>query len=140
MKSGKFWLAVLVGGVVLNVLDFVLHGMILHDYYGSMPDLFNPPGSPVLFILGDFVVALVYAWVYDRVYGSFGGGAKGGATYGLYAGIITSFPTWIFMHLIIKGFTYGLSWIWTINGIVWSIILGAVIGAIYKKGGMAPAA
>ncbi len=67
MKSGKFWLAVLVGGVVLNVLDFVLHGIILHGYYAQMPELFNPPGNPVLFIVTDFVVVLIYAWVYDRV-------------------------------------------------------------------------
>ncbi len=140
MKSGKFWLAVLVGGVVLNILDILLHGIILHGYYAQMPELFNPPGNPVLFIVCDFVVVLVYAWVYDRVYGSFGGGAKGGATYGLYAGVITSFPTWLFMSVLMKGWPMSLSWIWTINGIVWSIIIGAVIGALYKKGQMASAA
>lgn len=137
MKSGKFWLAVLVGGVVLNVLDFVLHGMILHSYYGGMPELFNPPGNPVSFIIGDFVFALVFVWVYDRVYASFGGGPRGGATFGVYAGVITSFPTWFLMSFIIKGFTMDLAWIWTINGLVWSVILGAVIGSVYKKGGPA---
>jgi len=33
MKSGKFWLAVLVGGVAANVFDGVLHGVILSSYY-----------------------------------------------------------------------------------------------------------
>lgn len=134
MKSGKFWLAVLVSGVVVNILDFVLHGMILQNaYYGKMPEVFNPPGNPVWFIIGDFVTMLVFTWVYDKVYRSFWGGAKGGAMFGLYAGVLESFPTWIFMHLVIKGFPYSLSWIWTINGIMWGVIAGAVVGAIYKK-------
>ena len=133
MKSARFWLAAFAGGLVLNVLDFLLHGMILHSYYGAMPELFNPQGNPVSFILGDFVFALVVTWVYDRVYSSFGGGPKGGATYGFYAGVLTSFPVWFFMHLMFKGWPMDLSVIWTINGIVWGVILGAVIGAVYKK-------
>lgn len=141
MTSGKFWLAVLAAGVVLNILDILLHGMILQGaYYSVMSDVFNPPGSPVLFVLADFIIALVYAWVYDKVYTSFGGGAKGGATFGFYAGVITSFPTWLLMHHIFRGFPMDLAWIWTANGIVWSVVLGAIIGAIYKKGVAARAA
>ncbi len=134
MKSGKFWLAVIAGGFVLNVLDFLLHGLILQNaYYAKLTDVFNQGGSPAPFIIGDFVVAFVYAWVYDKVYGSFGGGLNGGSMFGLYAGVLTSFPTWLFMHLVIQGFPYDLAWIWTLNGIVWSVILGAVLGTIYKK-------
>jgi D-alanyl-lipoteichoic acid acyltransferase DltB (MBOAT superfamily) len=79
------------------------------------------------------VAALVFVWVYDRVYGSFGGGWKGGATYGLFAGILVNFPTWLFMNLVLEGFPYGLAWIWTIVGVVYGVILGAVAGALYKK-------
>jgi len=81
----------------------------------------------------------VFVWVYDRVYGSFGGGAKGGATYGLYAGVLLNFPIWILMHMMFKGFPYGLSWIWTITGIIYAIAIGAAVGALYKKGEAPPA-
>jgi hypothetical protein len=67
------------------------------------------------------------------VFSSFGGGPKGGATFGVYAGVLINFPTWIFSHLLVDGFTYGLAWLWTVIGIVWAVIGGAVVGAIYRK-------
>jgi hypothetical protein len=51
----------------------------------------------------------------------------------LYAGVLVNFPTWIFAHLIFVDFPYGLSWTWTVVGIVWGVIAGAVAGAVYKK-------
>lgn len=135
MKSGKFWIAVMAAGVVANILDYLVQGMWLTNaVYSLHPETFNPDANPVWYIVGDFVTVLVLAWVYDKVYGSFSGGAGGGALYGFYAGVLVNFPTWIFIHIFIKGFSYGTAWIWTIYGIVWAVIAGAVIGAIYKKG------
>lgn len=140
MKTGKFWLAVLAGGVVANIFDFLLHGMILQNaYYGAMPELFNQEANPAWFIFGEFVAVFVFVWVYDKVYGSFGGGLKGGLMYGLYAAVLVNFPTWLFMSVFIKGFPYVLAWIWILSGIGWGVVLGAVVGAMYKKGEAAPA-
>ncbi len=134
MNVKKLLLATVVVGVLANVLDWVVHGMVLKGlYYSHMQSLFNPDPPIGWFIFGDFVAALVFVWVYDRVYGSFGGGPKGGATYGLYAGILVNFPMWLFAAGMYVGFPYGLAWIWVIVGIIYAVILGAVAGAIYKK-------
>ena len=134
MNVQKLLLTTLVVGVVANVVDFVVHGQILTGaYYSKMPSLFRQDSPMVWLIIGDFVAALVLVFVYDRVYSSFGGGPKGGATYGLYAGILVNFPTWIFANMIFVGFSYGLAWTWTIYGVVWMVICGAVAGAMYKK-------
>lgn len=136
MKSSKFWIAVVVTGVVMNVVDFLVQGMWFGTMiYSKFPDLFsmNPSAMP-FYIIGDFITVLVFAWVYDKVYASFGGGAKGGMMAGLYAGVLANFPTWIFAHLTFKGFPYSVSWIFTIYGIVWYIIAGTIVGAMYKKG------
>jgi hypothetical protein len=45
---------------------------------------------------------------------------------------IITLPT-IFMHLFMRGYSYGLAWISTIYGIVWGVAAGAIVGAIYKK-------
>jgi len=141
MKSSKFWIAVVVTGIVANVWDFIFHGMILQNaYYSKMTDLMNQGGSPTWFIIGDFVAVFVLAWVYDKVGGSFGSGPKGGAMFGLYAGVLLNFPAGIFFHLMFKGFPYALSWIWIVLGIICYTILGTVLGAMYKKGEAAPAA
>src|SRR3990172_3590957 len=129
MNVKKLLLATLVVGIVANVLDFIVHGQILAGaYYSQLTSLFRQDIPMAWFIIGDFVAALVFVWVYDRVYGSFGGGPKGGATYGLYAGVLVNFPTWIFMNLLVIGFPYSLAWIWTIYGIVWCVVAGAVAG------------
>lgn len=120
----------------MNVVDYLVQGMWFGTMiYGKFPDLFSMDSSAMPFyIIGDFVVVCVFAWVYDKVYASFGGGLKGGMMAGLYAGVLANFPMWIFAHLSIKGFPYWVSWTFTIYGIVWYIIAGIIIGAMYKKG------
>jgi hypothetical protein len=138
MKSGKFWIAVLVAAVVANIIDVVVQGQLLANmYYSKMADVFRQDTNVGWFVLGDFVAVFVLAWVYDKVWSVFGGGLKGGACCGLYLGILASFPTYHFVHLMFKGYPYGLTWISTIYGILWYVIAGAILAAVMKK---APAA
>ena len=135
MKSSKFWIAVAVSGVVMNIVDFVLQGMVMMNmYYAKHTDVFLDTSNPVWFIVGDFVTVFVLAWVYDKVAASFNAGWKGGAMYGLYAGVLVNFPTWIIARLMLRGISYKFAWFSTIYGIVWSVIAAAVIAALYKKG------
>ncbi|HTX18373.1 MAG TPA: hypothetical protein VMG34_06910 [Bacteroidota bacterium] len=134
MKSARFWIAVAVSGVVMNVLDFVGQAMIMTDmYYAKHPDVFLTTTNPAWYVLVDFVTVFVLAWVFTKVAKSFSAGWRGGAAYGLYAGILVNFPTWIMTHLMLKGFSYKFAWFSTFYGIVWTIIAAAVIAAIYPK-------
>jgi hypothetical protein len=135
MNVKKLVPAALAVGVIFIVLDFVVHELMLKGpYYSQLPSLFKQDGPPMVWaIIGDLVAGLVMVWVYDRAYSSFSGGPKGGATFGLYAGILVNFPTWLFMNLVLQGFPYSLAWIWTITGILYGVIGGAVAGALYKK-------
>jgi hypothetical protein len=134
MNVKKLLLATVVVGVVANVLDFIVHGLILQGpYYSQLTTLFRQDAPRLWMIVGDFVWALVFVWVYSRVYSSFSGGPTGGATYGLYVGILLNFPANLFMNMMFVGFPYGLAWIWVIWGIIATVINGAVAGAIYKK-------
>jgi hypothetical protein len=134
MNVKKLLLAALVVGVVANVLDYIVHGLILSGpYYSQLTGLFRQDMPRAWAIIGDFVWALVFVWVYNRVYSSFSGGAKGGATYGLYVGILLNFPGNLFMTVMFKDFPYELAWIWVIWGIIAAVINGTVAGAIYKK-------
>ncbi len=132
MNVKKLLLATVVVGVVMNIVDFLVHGQLLAGYYANLP-LFKKEAAIQWLVIGDFVAALVFVWVYDRVLSSFGGGPKGGATYGLYAGILANFPTWIFANLLFEGFPYGLAWTMTLTGVVWCVIAGAIVGALYNR-------
>ena len=135
MNAKQLLLTTLAVGIIANVLDFIVQGMILQRaYYARLSGVFREDAPVYWLIIGDFLVALVLVWVYDRVYRSFGGGAGNGARYGLYAGILVNFPTWLFLPVILARFPYGLAWIWTIYGVVFYVILGAVAGAMYRPG------
>jgi hypothetical protein len=134
MNVKRLVVATLVGGIVANVLDYVVHGMLLAQrYYSQLTSLFRQDTPIQYFVIGDFVAVLVLVMVYDRVHASFGGGARGGAIGGFWAGLLVSFPSYIFIHLQFAGFPYALSWIWTIYTIVWYVVVGAVVGALYRK-------
>jgi hypothetical protein len=134
MNAKRLLLATVGVGVVVNVIDFLVHGLWLQSaYYSTLPALFRQGSSAVGLIVLDFVFALVFVWVYDRVYGSFKGGAAGGAAFGFYAGVLLNFPAAIAFNLMLNGFPYALSWIWMISGIITLIIAGAVAGMLYTK-------
>ena len=141
MKSSKFWVAVLGAGVVVNIIDYVSQGMIMEKmYYARHQDVFSMTANPAWFVLGDFVTVFVLAWVYDKVSSSFGKGWMGGAMYGLYAGVLTNFPLWLLMTMYLRNFGKKFALFSTIYGIVWTIIAGAVLAALYKKGESTPTA
>ncbi len=128
----KKWLTIgLTLGVVANLLDVVVQGTLLAGYYGGPP--FSQENRVVWLIVGDFIAALVFTWVYLRLAPQALAGPAGGATFGLYAGVLVNFPKNIFLHLLIQGFPYTLSWIWTVYGILWYVILGAIAGAMNRK-------
>jgi len=118
-------------GVVANVIDFVVQGNLLASYYAAPP--FRQDTNIVWLVVGDFVSALVFTWVYLTFAPAAGPGAAGGAKLGFYAGVLVSFPANIFLHLLIQGFPYSLSWIWTFYGVVWYVVLGTVAGAMNKR-------
>lgn len=141
MKNSKFWLAVLVAGVVANVLDYIVYGMWLEGaYFKQNTMLFAQDTNPTWYVVGDFIAVFVFAWIFNKVSGSFGSSVQDGAKAGLYLGIFANFPLWIFIHLMFNGYPYSLSWISTIYGIIWYVIVGAIIAAVMKKGGTSAAA
>ena len=139
MPVSKLLVTAVVVGIVANVYDFLIHGVLLQGpLYSGIP-LMRPDASLPLLIVTDFVAALVFVWVYDRVRASFPAGASDGAKFGLYAGVLVNFPTWIACYLLLDGFTYPLAWAWTLAGLGWCILAGAVTGALASRSLAAPA-
>ena len=137
MKGSKFWIAVIVTGIVANVIDYCFYALWMGPtYMATNPTLFRMDTNPAWFVVGDFIAVFVFAWVLDMTFSSFGSGAKAG----VYLGLLVSFPTYIFMHLMFNGYSYGLAWISTIYGIVWYVVMGTILAALIKKGGSTSAA
>jgi len=134
MNWARGLLATILAGVVGNVLDAIVHGWYFqHNFYDQNTTLFRAHMPLPWLIVGDFVGALVLVWVYDRVMSSFAPGAGGGARFGFYAGVLVSFPGFIYLNMMFNGFSYSLAWMWIIYSVIWYVILGAIVGATYKK-------
>jgi hypothetical protein len=133
VKNPKNWIAVLVAFIVASILDFAVQGQWLAKaYYSHMSSVRTD--TPVMnFIIGDFAAVVVLAWVLNRLSSSFGSGARGGANAGFFLGILVNFPAYHFVFLMFKDYPYSLAWINTIYGVVWYMIIGAILAAIMHK-------
>ena len=142
MNLGKILKAGIAVAIVLVILDYLSMNYVMKSFLASQPFLREAPVAGMVWnYIGDLVAALVFVWVFDRVQGSFAAGMSGGLAFGFYAGVLTNFPLWIFLHMFIKDFSYQSAWVFTAWGVIVSLIMGAVTGAVHGgSGGGAKAA
>lgn len=131
MDFKKFLAIGLAVGIAANIVDFLVHGQLLADFYTHPP--FRQGVNPGWMILSDFVAAFVFAWFYLAVAGSFAPGVPGGATMGFYTGVLLIFPAAILMHLMFEGIPYYLAWIWIFYTVAWYVCAGVIAGAINRR-------
>jgi hypothetical protein len=127
------WIRVVLGGlaagIVVNLVDFVLHGMVLGKTYQRFPEAFSQkPANMVLFGAVAIAIGLATAPLFARTRSSWAPGWRGGATFGLFLGAAGFFAG--FYHpLTIDGFPYFLAWCWGGIHLVEWLAGGAVLGA-----------
>jgi len=136
MNTRKLVVAWLVVGVVMNVLDFLVHGFALAGSYTELTSM-RQDVSPAWFVLLDFVFALVFVVVYDRLYATATTSVARGAAFGFWTGLLLGFPAMLSTYLMFSGFPYWLAWVWTLSTVITLTVSGAVAGAIYAKRGSA---
>ncbi|HZV13168.1 MAG TPA: hypothetical protein VFA55_08125 [Candidatus Kapabacteria bacterium] len=133
MNTKQLLLGAVIIGVVANILDGILHGMLLVPTYNSIPSMSGmDPGKMPWFIFSDFVLALVFVWFYGRVHASFEKTPMGLLKYGVFFAIVVSIPTNMITTLIFKGFPYWLSWVWTLAFVIEYAIYGYILGMLVR--------
>ncbi len=132
MNVPKLVVAWLVVGVVMSVLDFLVHGVALAATYAQLAFM-RQDVSPVLMGVVEFVFALVFVLVYDRLYAKTTASMGRGMAFGFWAGLLLNFPANIAASLMFREFPYWLAWVWTASGLIVLTISGAVLGVLYAK-------
>jgi len=133
MNWTKIGIGAVAGGIVIWLMDFVAHGMMLANTYTRM-EIFQvaEPANPLMFLLVSTCIAAAAAILFARTRNSWGAGAAGGATYGFFIGLVGIFP--FFYHpMVLNGWPYYLSWCWSGITMIDSVVLGAILGAIYPR-------
>lgn len=131
MNWMKVFITGIVGGVVVWLYNFLMHGLIMTKTYGKY-EIFRDDASPVFFALAFVFISIAGALLFAKTRASWADGLKGGITFGFFVGLVIFFSQ--FMNvLVFKGFPYHLSWCWGGIELIGWLIFGAVAGLLIKK-------
>ena len=132
MNWGKVLLTGAVGGVVVWLYSFVMHGIIMSSTYAKYTTLFiQGEGNPFWFLLVAACMSTALAMIFAKTRSSWAEGIKGGLTFGAFAGLVGFFAQF-YAPLIFNGFPYYLAWCWGGIDLLGWTIFGAVASFIIK--------
>jgi hypothetical protein len=136
MNFGRLVVAALAGTVVDAVYGFLVYGMLLAGEFGRYPSVYRPNDAPPVFLMcmfcGIFVAMLVLVVIYSKGIESSGGAAEGmrfGALLGVFLGALFSSISYGTLNIGRK-----LAAMMAVAGFVEWILVGTVIGAVYRVG------
>jgi hypothetical protein len=125
----KVWLGFIAAFVTLEVLDFIIHGVILASAYSSLTVWRTDMASKmwivhVVTLIGAFFFALIFSKGYENK------GIAEGIRYGLYIGVWMSTGMAYGTYSMIA-IPYSLALEWFIFGVIEYIIAGIVLALVF---------
>lgn len=132
MNWGKAIVAGVVGGIVVSVANFIMHGMILGATYMRYPVFTQEEANPLWFFLVAICISVAAALLFARSRPCWPQGIMGGVQYGFWVGLVYFFSTF-YNPLGLEGFPYYLSWCWGGINLIGFLLLGVILGAMYKS-------
>lgn len=133
MNSKRFVTAFIVIFVVLELTNYLIHGVILSSTYASegVKELFRPDMMSNMWIIWVTDIIWSFFFVFFFVKGYENKGIMEGLRYGFYMGIffamVSAYQTYAMYPI-----PYSLAFEWFIYGLIQFIILGYIVAMIYK--------
>lgn len=121
-----------VGGVVTNLVSFVLHGIIMADTYTKYPIFTKEEASPLWFFLIAICIGIPTAILFAKTYRCWGAGVMGGVKFGFWVGLVWFFA-YMYNPIVLEGFPYFLAWCWGGINLIVFVVYGASIALVYKE-------
>jgi hypothetical protein len=132
MNWTRALIAGVAGGVVVNIADFIQHGLILGKAYEKYPVFTQTQANPLHFLAIAVLTGIFAALLFAKTRDSWPDGIKGGLMFGFMLGLVYFFQPF-YNNLVLEGFPYHLGWCWGGVNLVDSVLFGAVVSLIYKK-------
>ena len=131
MNTKKFLLASFGVFVTTQILDFVIHNLILGSTYESIQGLFRTDMADKMWVM--YVTGIVFSLLFVHIFtkGYEGKGILEGVKYGLLIGLVVYFVG-SFNQFVVYPVPYVLMWKWVIYGTLEMMAAGAVTALIYK--------
>lgn len=118
--------------ITYQVLDYVIHGVILMGIYESMQDVWRADMESKMWIM--MVTSLFFSFLFTIIFAK-GYEDKGlieGVRYGVLIGLLMN-VVGMFNQYVIYPVPFSLALQWFIFGTIEIIICGIVVAALYKK-------
>jgi len=135
MDKKKFIISVVSVYVVFEILNFVIHGVLLSATYMSdaLAGVFRPQAEMQSLMWVMWITDLVWAFffVFFFTKGYENKGIMEGVRYGIYIGFFMNFVH-AYQAYTVYPITYGLTIQWLIYGFIESVILGVLASILYK--------
>ncbi len=133
-NTKKFIIAVIAIYIIKQILDFIIHGLILEPTYEKMSDIWRPDMEDKMWVM--YVTGFVFSFLFVHIYhffmkGHFKSGVATGFCYGLLMGLLME-GGGMFNDYALYNLSAGLMWQWFIFGMIQMIIYGIVVSYIYK--------
>lgn len=135
MNTKKFWTAVIAVFVILEITNYLVHGVILNSVYASeeVKQFFRPMEEMVskmwVMWVADFVWSFFFVFIFVKGYQN--KGIMEGVRYGIYIGLFFSF-VYAYGSYVMYPLPYYLIFEWFVIGLMQSVLLGIVAALIYK--------
>ncbi|MFQ5709318.1 MAG: hypothetical protein ACE5HO_17815 [bacterium] len=132
MNWTKALIAGVVGGLVVSVYNFLVHGFIMANTYTKYAAFSQQKANPIWFFVVAIAVGIAGALLFAKSRGSWAAGVKGGVMFGFWLGLVSFFAQF-YSPLVFKDFPYFLSWCWGGISLIGWMIFGAVAAGVYKE-------
>jgi hypothetical protein len=118
--------------VLLEVLDILIHGVILMNAYQATQNVWRPDMMQKMWILHivKLVVAFLITFIFSKGYE--GKGIMEGLRYGLYIGVLMSIGMAYGTYAMVA-IPYSLALQWFIYGVVEYTIVGVALALVFGK-------
>jgi len=118
--------------VAWEVLDFVIHGLILRDAYAASPELWRPMADMKMGLM--YIVGAIAAFCFAGVYGwlvrpkSLNAALKFGLLSGIGAGVSMGYGSYCVMPI-----PYAMAFTWFAGTVVQALVGGLLAGVIIRE-------
>lgn len=125
-------LAIVTVFVVCQVLDFVIHSLLLQGTYAQTAELWRPMAEMkmgLMFVVG-FIASVCFVFLYALLIRpkTVMAGLKYGLIFGLGTGISMGYGSYSYMPI-----PYHLALSWFLSTLVKTVVAGVIVGAIVKE-------
>jgi hypothetical protein len=129
----KALIAGVVGGIVVSLANYLMYGVIMAQTYIRYSDVFTQEAAnPLYFFLVAICIAIPASILFAKTRSCWADGVKGGVVYGFWIGLVSFFEPF-YDPLVLEGFPYYLGWCHGGISLIGFVILGIVLGLIYKQ-------